>query len=223
MQNIEDYLKGTDWTYTFDAQEGSEYGYSWIKTKDLMIDPMTVVALPRPFRIIVLDYAQAPGAEAFGNKAGWKKIGDYAASPDFLSAPDLPLHEASFIIYSPEAAPQMEARVSKEQFYLHREIYEEELPLLSQTLARIKAFLYLSTNYDYLLVTGDQTMTEIKHSEQFLSLPQQAKEKVLNRRDRQWRQFGPEVGPELCSEEGCTHKRIQLTSRCFMHQMRLQS
>jgi len=192
-------------------------------TKDLMIDPMTCPVLPRQFKIMVLAYAGGSGAEAFGNKAGWKKIGDYAASPDFLSAPDLPLHEASFLIYEPQVAPHLEAQVGSQQLYLHREIFEEELPLLSQTLAKLQAFLYLNTNYDYLLVTGGQTMSEIKHSEQFLSLPQQAKEKVLNRRDRQWRQFGPEVGPELCSEEDCGHKRIQLTSRCFMHQMRLQS
>jgi len=223
VQNIDDYLKAKDWTYSFEALEGSEYGYSWIKTKDTMIDPMTVVTLPSPFRIIVLDYALAPGAEAFGDRAGWTKIGDYALSPAFLSAPDLPLHEASFIIYEPALAPQMESMIGKEQLYCHREIYEEELPLLSQTLARLKIFLYLSTSYDYLLITSDQTMAEIKQSEQFLSLPQQAKEKVLNRRDRQWRQFGPEVGPELCSEEGCERKRIQLTSRCFIHQMQMQS
>lgn len=222
VENIEDYLRAKDWKYTFEAMEGSESGYSWMKTKDMMIDPLSAVTHPEQFKIVILDYAQGPGAEAFGNKAGWTKVGDYAFSPVYRTLPDLPLHEAIYMMYDPREAPDMESLIGKHQLYCHRDIFEEELPLLANTLSTLKAFLYLGNTYDFVFLAQDQTMAEMKSSEAFLSLPERAREQVCKRRDRMWQQIGPEVGPDLCINEGCEHKRLQLTPRCFIHQMQMQ-
>tara|TARA_Y100001978_G_C23618417_1_gene397187 strand:+ start:376 stop:1086 length:711 start_codon:yes stop_codon:yes gene_type:complete len=232
MITIEEWLSLADWKTSFKYNRYSHMNFHWVEYPG-WADPLVVLEpKERPLWLVMTRFDGSNPAYLLPDGVGkvsdddgeWRQIdSDYIISPPLLSIPEFALHANMAFLCVDEEQTLSHLSQVLHSFESHIRLGKEgtEYDGFWNALRELNALFYVSYNGGIVFLSrGDELLEQFLSSDEFARAPGREKARVLEGRLRLWDQLGPNVGPELCVEQGCDMPRIRLAIRCFMHQLK---
>lgn len=224
LPTIQQYLSLADWRFEPTMQEGQQDGFYWLSSAYLsVLQPLDLIGPTVPFAVLATYFDWHGGsAEQYGDEPGWRALGHFALS-EVAAAPPQLYTEApcAFLILDEQKSDDeiIDALQDFEEPYLFWSLSSDAMAFW-QALTAIRPFCYFS--YD---LNQGLTLIVREHDDYLRFMDRLPWEMIENtcrdgeskRRHEAVEDFGPELGPEVCSVPGCDRLRLKSIFKCFMH------